>query len=71
MMEMIKSFLPGKEVSSEKRDERKKWQEKEDSIKSFYEIQTKKLEIGEIKAHAPAKEVDNRKNELEIALLIE
>jgi hypothetical protein len=48
MMEMIKSFLPGKEVSSEKRDGRKQRQEKEDSIKSFYEIQTKKLEIGEI-----------------------
>lgn len=67
VMEAIKTLLDDKEVSSEKRDERKHLK-KEESIKNYYEIQTKKLKIEEINARAVAKEVDNKQNELEISL---
>ncbi|KAK1611174.1 hypothetical protein QYE76_034847 [Lolium multiflorum] len=56
MMETIKTLIVDKEVSSEKRDERKRW-EKEEVVKNYFEIQTKKLEIDEINARAAAKEV--------------
>jgi hypothetical protein len=40
-------------------------------MKSFYEIQTKKLKIEEINTHVRSKEVDNKQTELKLALLTE
>ncbi|KAK1611171.1 hypothetical protein QYE76_034844 [Lolium multiflorum] len=56
MMETIKTLIADKEVASEKRDESKRW-EKEEVVKNYFEIQTKKLEIEDINARAAAKEV--------------
>jgi hypothetical protein len=70
MMERIKTLLADKEVSSEMRDERKR-REEEVAVKNYYEIQTKKLGIGDINACAATKEVDNKQKELKIALLSE
>jgi hypothetical protein len=70
MMETIKTLIADKEVSSEKREERKR-REKEEAVKNYFEIQTKKLEIEEINARVAVKEVDNKQKELEIALLSE
>jgi hypothetical protein len=67
-MNTIKTFLADKEVLSEKRDERKRW-EKEEAVKSIVQIQTRRLEVEEINARAKTKEVDNKQKELEIALL--
>jgi hypothetical protein len=55
---------------SDKRDEWKD-REKEEVMKSFYEIQTKKLKIEEINTHVRSKEVDNKQTELKLALLTE
>ncbi|KAK1662745.1 hypothetical protein QYE76_050904 [Lolium multiflorum] len=68
MMVTIKTLLADKEVSSEKRDERKR-REKEDAVKNYYEIQTKKLEIEEIIARAATKEMDNTQKELEMKIM--
>jgi hypothetical protein len=65
-MNTIKTFLADKEVLSEKRDERKRW-EKEEAVKSIVQIQTRSLEVEEINARAKTKEVDNKQKELEIA----
>jgi hypothetical protein len=62
-METIKTLFADKEVSSEKRDERKR-REKEEAVKNYYDIQHKKLTLEEINAH-------NKQKELEIALLSE
>jgi hypothetical protein len=47
----IKTLLPNKEVSSKKMGERKH-RRKEETIRNYYEIQRKKLEIEEINARA-------------------
>jgi hypothetical protein len=57
----MKNLLADKEVLSEKRDERKR-REKEETVKNYYKIQTKKLEIEGINAHVAAKEVGNKQN---------
>jgi hypothetical protein len=45
------------------RRETKKRREKEEVVKNYYEIQTKKLEIEEISARAAAKKVDTKRKE--------
>jgi ribosome-associated protein YbcJ (S4-like RNA binding protein) len=57
----IKTFLADKEVSSEKRDERKRRKKKE-AVKNYVTIQHKKLTVEEINAH-------NKRKELELSLL--
>jgi hypothetical protein len=52
MMEKIKTLLADKEVSSEKRGERKQ-QEKEKTFENYYDLQTKKLDIEEINSMDP------------------
>jgi hypothetical protein len=59
MMETINTLITDKEVSREKREERK-GQEKEDAVKNYYEMQNKKLEIEKINTRAAAKEVGNK-----------
>jgi hypothetical protein len=68
-MDMIKSFLAEKNVSSEKRDERKR-QDKEEAVKGYFIIRNKKLEL-EMNAHAREKEAANRQKKLELARLTE
>jgi hypothetical protein len=63
VMETIKTFLDNKEVSSEKRDERKHL-EKEEAVKNYIAIQPKKLALKEINTH-------NKHKELELSLLTE
>jgi hypothetical protein len=58
-MDTIKTCFAKKEVSSEKRDERKR-QDKEEAMKGYIDIQNKRLEIEEINALARAKEVANK-----------
>jgi hypothetical protein len=67
VMDMIKSFLAEKNVSSEKRDERKR-QDKEEAVKGYFIIRNKKLEL-EMNAHAREKETANRQKKLELARL--
>jgi hypothetical protein len=55
-------------VSTEKREERK-CRDKKEALDSYVDIQTKRVTIEEMNARARAKEADNKRNELEIALL--
>jgi acetolactate synthase small subunit len=65
---MSKTLLAGKEVSSENMDEMNR-RKKEETVKNYYEIQTKRLDIKKINAQVAAKVVDNNQKELKIALL--
>jgi hypothetical protein len=63
VIEMTKTLIADKEVSSEKTNERK-CQEKEDTVKRYCGIQHKKFKIEEINAH-------NKQKELELAVFTE
>src|SRR4051812_18977345 len=65
IQEMLKEMIAEKEVSLEKRDERKR-KEREEAAKSFYEIQSKMLEIEEINARSRARELDLKQKEVEL-----
>jgi hypothetical protein len=58
VMDMIKTFFVEKEVSSEKRTERKR-RDKGKVMKGYIDIQNKRLKIEEMNALARAKEVAN------------
>nr|XP_051229468.1 glutathione S-transferase T3-like [Lolium perenne] len=60
----LKEMHADREVSTDKRDERRCW-EKEEDRKKFFDVQQKKLEIEEVKAKTKAKELELKERELE------
>ncbi|XP_071680320.1 uncharacterized protein [Lolium perenne] len=61
----LKEMHADREVSTDKRDERRR-REKEEDRKKFFDVQQKKLEIEEVKAKTKAKELELKERELEL-----
>jgi hypothetical protein len=70
IQETLKELIAEKEVSSDEREERKH-KEREDAAKTFYEMQTKRLEIEEINARSRARKLDLKQKEVELSILAE
>jgi hypothetical protein len=54
-----------KEVSTDKRDERRRW-EKEEDMKNYFDVQKRKLEIEEVKAKTKAGKIKLKEKEIEL-----
>nr|XP_051212270.1 uncharacterized protein LOC127329900 [Lolium perenne] len=61
----LKEMHADREVSTDKRDERRR-REKEEDRKKFFDVQQKKLEIEEVKAKTKAKELELKERELDL-----
>ncbi|KAK1632304.1 hypothetical protein QYE76_006619 [Lolium multiflorum] len=61
----LKEMHADREVSTDKRDEKRR-REKEEDRKKFFDVQQKKLEIEEVKAKTKAKELELKERELEL-----
>jgi Flp pilus assembly secretin CpaC len=61
----LKEMHAHREVSTDKRDERRR-QEKEEDMKNYFDVQKKKLEIEEVKAKTKAREIELKEKEIEL-----
>ncbi|XP_047053898.1 DNA ligase 1-like [Lolium rigidum] len=61
----LKDLYAEKEVSTDKREERKR-REKEEAMKNYYDVQMRKLDIDEANAKTRAREVEIKEKELEL-----
>jgi hypothetical protein len=64
----LKELHADREVSTDKRDERRR-REKEEDRKNYFDVQKKKLEIEEVKAKTKAREIELKEREIELTAL--
>jgi hypothetical protein len=61
----LKDLYAEKEMSTNKREERKRW-EKEEAMKNYYDVQKRKPDIDEANAKTRAREVELKEKKLEL-----